>query len=311
MGHWTQLVHREACSSCNGLGRVRHGQDVDGREIWWECSSCDGTREIDVKESVWVDDEVSLADDTPIATLHEVSTNDADAERLRWTTAFGDVSHGGSVESTPRDVAVGPGRDLDLPEYRGVGVRDSVHGPRTDQERFELSLAKHGVWPEFVPLHFHVWAEAQAAWEMDYEQWRSRLSSGALAEIGAYVRGECAEELLEAIVERTIGHGSYAGAVIDVASALQSIADQGRWNEPDDDKRYAYRVQAMYTLIMSQVADELTGRRQPARNRLLLALLDQQRRFELWAATPDTDRRLWPQEGDRYPTWRAAPPSRR
>jgi hypothetical protein len=52
MGQYRYRMER--CTLCNGMGRVRHSVDQEGREIWWDCPQCDGARE--VQTEVYVDD---------------------------------------------------------------------------------------------------------------------------------------------------------------------------------------------------------------------------------------------------------------
>lgn len=238
MGRWEVVDRKERCSSCNGLGSTRHGQDATGESVWWECSVCDGTRELEIHEQVWVDDSDSVQKDARHSVPDFMSGSwpqpPGQVEEQRWEDALRTAA-GASVSAT-------------------AGL-EHVDEMQLYDARYRASLEKHGVIPDFVPFHSRVLAEAQAADGMSYEEWRNVRESGAIANTARYIAGECAEELLEAVIHRTLIPSPFVGMAIDVSGGLQGLVDEARWNQPDDRERRAYRIRAAYVSIMAHVAD--------------------------------------------------------
>ena len=288
MGHSESRYHREKCSACAGLGSVRHGRDARGEDIWWECGTCDGTREVEVRDEVWVEDfEAGQQQDRPSVPdflLGSWPQPTGAAEEQRWLDAVTTASR----ESVSARASL---ESLDENEvYSG---------------RYRAGLEQHGVLPGFVPLYGRVLAESQAAEDMSYETWRDRNSAGTIGDMADYLAGEVAEELLEAVVNRLLAPERvhpFVGMAIDVSGGLQSIVDEARWDQPDDEERLTYRRKVMFTAVMGRVADQLTSGRQPRRNQVFADLMDQSRRFELWL---DTDARRLRVPGPPHQEWRA------
>lgn len=266
------------CTACNGSGRVRHGVDTEGREVWWECSVCDGARWLD--EQIWVDDDSAVGLDS---TSTQLTIKDGE-----HVTNFGPDE---DVNARYRQVAKEL-EDIRQGQRLGPTVLEDVAKlkPPSPEERrkyaLDRSLQRSDIEPSYFDVHQKLRAEAIRQSAVDYETFCAIRDgkAGFPVAVMEQIRGDLVDELASRLAKRLLPLAAGPLEVlIEIADGLGSFYERQKWDNPANAD---FRIGALYSVYVRQLAEQLEPGNIERRNQMTLDMLQNGLRIERWKRSP-------------------------